>query len=171
VGLGSVTGVGGSVTGVGVEASPPEVGVEGLLSEDVVDVLGASVVAVEAFGDGVVAVGSGVVGFLVAPGVRPATTGASLAGCGSAAMWSAVAVSPRVNVSTAAVAIVVTTTATATLWVLPIRMGLFLALGAAWAQGEWIARQRSRTDYLALVTRDRMAPEPQGLQVSCRREG
>jgi hypothetical protein len=63
-----------------------------------------------------VLVGSGVfslgLGSVVAPGVRPATTGASLLDWGKEAMRSAMAVSGRVNVSTVAVAIVVTTVAT-----------------------------------------------------------
>jgi len=93
--------------------------------------LGACVAGSVASGEAVVASGLGValglaLGLDVAAGSR-ATTGASLADCGTEAMRSAAAVSLRVKVSTVAVAIVVTTAAMATLWVLLVRMGVLLA--------------------------------------------
>lgn len=98
------------------------VGVDGL--SDVAAGFGACGAGCVASGDGF---GLGV-GFVVAPGVRGATTGASLLVSGSPAMRSAGAVSARLKVSTVAVAIVAATAVTATLWVVLIRMGVLLAV-------------------------------------------
>jgi hypothetical protein len=125
-GAGDGVGVEGWVVGVGVEGWV--VGVEGLLADVVVAGPGALVVGSAAFGEDVVRLGLGVVGSVVAPGVRPATAGESLLATGSEAKRSAGEVSPRVKVRTIAVAIVVTTAVTTILWVLLMSMGVLLAV-------------------------------------------